>query len=355
MGQAFLHGNGGSNPLNIKVVASATEPSNPKEYTIWVETSVAIPWWEMGVYGYGDLTWDDDAGCVYFKTNIVEYGAEDWFNPIKKNTIDLGITETVQNQGTYDNPNWVRCNAYLYKNGAWVQISSTFAATINVTCPAGSYCGISDTTDGSGNNNILMDYKADGNYTISVPFAGTWYVIAFIVDDAGAWTHKATEAVTISNGQTVSVELTYFDGYLFNYGSVNTDVTGGWKSDGGGTVTAQSDGSVRIAPTENYDQAIYHTINKIDLTNYSTLIMNGKMWNYGGGNGVTPAICVWSAVTYDNYSNGLAASVGPGGNISTFADHSLDISSLSGSYYVGIASTNHPDYQWMYMCTMRLE
>lgn len=47
MGQAFLHGNGGANPLNFKVVGGTTQPSNPKENTIWINSSTAVDGWQF--------------------------------------------------------------------------------------------------------------------------------------------------------------------------------------------------------------------------------------------------------------------------------------------------------------------
>ena len=41
MGRCFLHGNGGANPLNFKVVGNP-QPTNPKENTIWLNTDTKI-------------------------------------------------------------------------------------------------------------------------------------------------------------------------------------------------------------------------------------------------------------------------------------------------------------------------
>lgn len=48
MGYGFKSGVGGANPLNFKVVGGTTEPTNPKENTIWVNTDEKITSWHFG-------------------------------------------------------------------------------------------------------------------------------------------------------------------------------------------------------------------------------------------------------------------------------------------------------------------
>ena len=47
MAKGFKHGAGGGTPLNFKVVGGTSAPSNPKENTIWVNTSTAITSWDF--------------------------------------------------------------------------------------------------------------------------------------------------------------------------------------------------------------------------------------------------------------------------------------------------------------------
>ena len=92
-----------------------------------------------------------------------------------------------------------------------------FAATINITYPAGSTCTCSD-----------------GTTTLSAPdTSGTW---ACIVPNAGTWTAAATdgventsESVSITtDGQIVAIELSYLL-WLYKSGNTYNAVTGGWS------------------------------------------------------------------------------------------------------------------------------
>lgn len=47
MGECILHGSGGSNPLNFKVVGGTSAPSNPRENTIWLNTDTEITSWDF--------------------------------------------------------------------------------------------------------------------------------------------------------------------------------------------------------------------------------------------------------------------------------------------------------------------
>lgn len=144
-----------------------------------------------------------------------------------------------------------------------------FAATINITYPAGSTCTCSD-----------------GTTTISAPdTSGTW---TCIVPNAGTWTAAATdgvestsESVSITtDGQIVAIELSYLL-WLYKSGNTYNAVTGGWSvakhpSTGGsfdGVLTLNADSM--LLSTEvfggNVAYANAFTNNSIDLTGVNTL------------------------------------------------------------------------------------
>lgn len=144
-----------------------------------------------------------------------------------------------------------------------------FAATINITYPAGSTCTCSD-----------------GTTTLSAPdTSGTW---ACIVPNAGTWTAAATDGVentseTVSittDGQIVAIELSYLL-WLYKSGNTYNAVTGGWSvskhsSTGGsfdGVLTLNADSM--ILSTEVWGGSVGYanafTNNSIDLTGVNTL------------------------------------------------------------------------------------
>lgn len=144
-----------------------------------------------------------------------------------------------------------------------------FAATINITYPAGSTCTCSD-----------------GTTTISAPdTSGTW---TCIVPNAGTWTAAATdgvestsESVSITtDGQIAAIELSYLL-WLYKSGNTYNAVTGGWSvaehpSTGGSfdSVLTLNDDSMLLS-TEVFGGSVAYanafTNNSIDLTGVNTL------------------------------------------------------------------------------------
>ena len=211
----------------------------------------------------------------------------------------------------------------------YAMVIAFFAATIAVTYPEGSTLTCSDGTT------TLTATTTTGSYTFTVPNTGTWTVSCTDGNDT------ASQAVSITaDGVSVSVTLTYFDGYLFNYGSVNEQVTGGWGSRAVGTLynngctltaAAQDDGSI-ILSCQLDKGGIYITNNKIDLTEYSTLTFCGYTYDlteYGRA-----SVRVWSDIG-TTYSNNIVTTFFK--HSSTVATHQIDITSLTGSFYVGVS------------------
>lgn len=331
---------GGANGLNFQVVAGTSAPSNPKENTIWVKAS------SLGAVSFGPAvtpSYSAASNAVYIGYAAASSGSSGKrLNWTKDKGNISGVPGELLSCYQYQSYSWKRVYAYIYKGGSWVQFSSDFSASISVTYPAGSTLTC---TDGE---TTLTATTTTGSYTFDIPNSGTWTVRAV------SGSNNASQTVSITySGQSASVELTYFDGYLFNYGSVNEDITGGWEKDGGGTVTTQAGGSVKIAASTSNDQSIYHTVKKIDLSKFSTLTMNGIMYEYDGP--YRTFVCVWSDVTYGKYDSGLVASTKPkAAGASSATDHTVDVSSLTGSYYVGIVAIDHPNYASLTMNTMRL-
>ena len=100
---------GGGNPLNFKVVGGTTEPSNPKENTIWVNTDKEITGWHFA----SEQPEDMKEGEVWFltvKPSTVE------FNALKKNGIQVYPISAKQ----YVSGKWVDKTAKSYQDGKWV-------------------------------------------------------------------------------------------------------------------------------------------------------------------------------------------------------------------------------------------
>lgn len=199
-----------------------------------------------------------------------------------------------------------------------------FAATINITYPAGSTCTCSD-----------------GTTTLSAPdTSGTW---ACIVPNAGTWTAAATdgventsESVSITtDGQTVAVELSYYT-YLFKPNTDTTNVTGGWQLNSNGSLDSAGDQLVAtFTNAYNHNRAFnVATINKIDFTEFTTLVATCKA---ADKNNAAPRSATFAvASTQSGFNNAGTASTKIAST--TFSNSTntvtIDVSGISGSYYV---------------------
>lgn len=199
-----------------------------------------------------------------------------------------------------------------------------FAATINITYPAGSTCTCSD-----------------GTMTLSAPdTSGTW---ACIVPNAGTWTAAATdgventsESVSITtDGQTVAVELSYYT-YLFKPNTDTTNVTGGWQLNSNGSLDSAGEQLVAtFTNAYNHGKAFnVATINKIDFTEFTTLVATCKAT---GNNNAAPNSATFAvASTQAGFNAAGTASTKVAST--TFSNSTttvqIDVSGISGSYYV---------------------
>lgn len=192
-----------------------------------------------------------------------------------------------------------------------------FAATINITYPAGSTCTCSD-----------------GTTTLSAPdTSGTW---ACIVPNAGTWTVTSTsgaetdsKAVTITtDGQNISVELSYAL-FLFKPNAPSDIIAGEWEMPANSAVTAEAELTVKSVNNYNGNRIIsVRTKGQIDLTEYSTLQATCKA---SGGSDTKLEVYSGSSVV---------ASTAIGTDLTTVT---VDISALSGLHSIGFAG-NHTAY-----------
>ena len=340
MGTCFLYGNGGGNSasnLDFYMKRYDTEEAlladSPKNHTIGVVTTLDISQWIMnasaGVWDTTDgavtivykasSTYDDSTlHTKFFDGKISGFSGQAW----------MELFACYQTDGVC----YIPVTAYVYKNDTWVKFSSSFSATISVTYPAGSTCT-----------------ATCGSRTITAPdTTGTWNCV---VPDAGSWvisctngTKTKSNTVSIStNGDSKSVTLTY-ELYLFNYGNEYSSTTGGWKatakalnSDAASYVatpiiTKNSNGSRRITAGGDGDGGIYYALNKIDVTEYTSLKFDGKIVDPSGYN--RGFIAVWSSLASYSQSNRAVTATGNDGSSRT---RTLDVSKLTGEYYIGFA------------------
>lgn len=207
-----------------------------------------------------------------------------------------------------------------------------FAATIHVTYPAGSTC---TATDGV---TTLTAPDTSGVWECVVPNAGTWTVTAKTSDAA----HIARQQVSItSSGQMESVALSY-NLMIYDSGTINSNI--GMTTDGY-TYNGQNEKNVTFG-SASIDIAKYTnvagTTSAVDVTNYNTLRVTMKSGN--PSNTLQPwcALCKTKTTDGSNiFGRTSAVSVDK-------ITKKIDISSLSGSYYIVIASSSSDGWGTIY-------
>lgn len=134
-----------------------------------------------------------------------------------------------------------------------------FAATINITYPAGSTCTATDGTT------TLTAPDTSGTWACVVPNAGTWTIS---LDSGFAETVSITE-----NGQTVAIDKWY----LYDSGDERTHVTGGWEAKRYATLTKNADSLYGVSTESGSpSRGAIATSVPVDLTNFKTLTVNIK-------------------------------------------------------------------------------
>lgn len=192
-----------------------------------------------------------------------------------------------------------------------------FAATINITYPAGSTCTCSDGTT------TLSAPDTSGTWACIVPNAGTWTVTS----TSGKETDSKTVTIT-TDGQSISVELSYAL-FLFKPNAPSDIIAGEWEIPGNSTVTAEAELVVKSVNNYNGNRDISaRTKGQIDLTEYSTLQATCKA---SGGSNTKLEVYSGSSVV---------ASTAIGTDLTTVT---VDISALSGLHSIGFGG-NHTAY-----------
>lgn len=107
IGRTNAGGSGGG--LNLKVVGSTTQPANPRENTIWINTTTAITGYVLSPTQPETGT----EGLVWLKTAYT--GVE--INVGRKNAVLLHLAMSQ----VYSGGGWATVEGYVYKSSAWVQ------------------------------------------------------------------------------------------------------------------------------------------------------------------------------------------------------------------------------------------
>lgn len=201
-----------------------------------------------------------------------------------------------------------------------------FAATINVTYPAGSTCTCTFSYEGE----TIKTYTApdtSGSYTFTVSIAADWVVSC----TNGTQTASKTVSIT-QDEQAETVELSYKD-YLLN-GETQTyaftahaqAVNKNAPSGEIGSVASDSNGTTLTGSWNG----VWATDKVIDLTEFDSLVFDvtvNSMTGWGGFTGVFDATGYWDG--------GQIAAINSN-NLHT-GENIIDVSDITGLHRVGIA------------------
>ena len=205
-----------------------------------------------------------------------------------------------------------------------------FSATISVTYPASSTCTC---TDGTTTLNDTNDTSSAKTVTFTVPNTGTWTITATDGDKT-----KSTTVSIATDGQSESVTLEY-TWWLYHRGNLCEDVTGGWVKTGiGGSLTFNNN-SMTLVANAYQKTTLASTANKVNLSGKRTLhftLKSATSYESQGYPriGVSPTQNpVANETTYWAATQTLWAS-------SSFYTVSVDVSSLTSSYYILFAGLN---------------
>lgn len=320
MSDCFIIRRGGGAGLNFKVVGGTTQPTNPKENTIWINTDAEITSWAFAPVDpyvaetelYQNMS-NDYTGYLNSSGTVVSH---DGWKVTRKILLPSGTTKI-----TYKASDEATSSVYFAfynSSGALVDTRKRIAGTNTYTVPSGATTmrlsvdvdntspSLIATYPGGENGDVWIatatsspaDFNALKKNVIQVsPQSVNQYV-------SGTWVNKT--ALIYQNGEWVD-----WDVVLYDRGNGYDSVTGGWdqKTDSGGEVTF---GIAKIvlsySGSSNLKSAI-HTTNKVEISGNSKLCCdvditaNGEFFDFGLANSIsTPDII--SLVTRTTVSAG---------------------------------------------------
>lgn len=354
MGECILHGNGGGSSLSFRVIGGTSTPASPKENDIWVNTNTEITGWQFGT---------DDPNLLDFTTWANEIGVLNGTKSVSGNSVTLtantsgdcytdftslskanipctpGKTYIMQwdHSGAYG-------DVYMFPGADVAGLVMTSAASGKLEYTAGAdvtfftfRIGVLYGNTSATYSNIRITEKdrafSPGSVWVqtdnssSVPFNALKknglmaYPLKAKQYIGGAWVEKT--AKSYQGGAWAD----WWNGQLYESGNEYESITGGYSTYGSGATLTKNQDHLYIKSQGN--SGVY-TNNPVDMTDYNTLTFD---WTCVRG-GIDTQFQVRS--DRSTGTSGWAAGtkiIGPDTKRQTV---SLDISNLSGSYYVGI-------------------
>lgn len=341
MGECILYGNGGGTSLNFKIVGGTTEPSNPTENMIWVNTDTPITNWIFSAdnpFAYVSEIYTEEGATTgkYLNSSGVETsGSTSWIITDKillpdgttSVEITAGSTTTTAPYHWFYDADGNAISGLVRKNGTATYEVPEGAKSIRISC-----LGSEDT----------KSIKA--NYVVGSEGEVLFTTDKFSVVEFNTLKKNGIQVYPISaqqyvNGVLVNREVktyrgdewvNWWSGELFTDGNTWDAITGGWVGDTKLVIESRSYKSagevsndalvLSIATAEKNENIV--TANEIDITNFSYLKFTVTNW---GGSGTGYAFFKKEGAT--SWVSRVA--------VASNKEYTLEVPAGGGSYRIG--------------------
>lgn len=328
--------------LNFKVVGGTTEPTSSSENTIWVNTDVEITSWVFSATEPGSsdvMALSIISGSPWYLSAPQSLSAGDVLNfEIPENVSHTYEAINIADPTTGDeyfvrNSDGSACNA-------WVKGTKVSVVLSNDTNKLNGYGGNAKTayirnygsygiTEGmvwiaTGTTSTVEFNALKKNGIVVYPLSAKQYV-------SGAWVDKA--AKSYQNGAWVD----WWNGELYDAGNEYETFTGGWTATALSSTTQVTKDITSMTIKTDYGDDALHCSNKMDLTDFSKLVVTGKSFRNNSSaqrKAGNTKICIWSAIGSSLTNGRVAYADYPAEDYD--GEFELDVSSLTGEYYVGV-------------------
>ena len=375
MAIGFKHGASGGNMLGITIVPGTTRPTDPKENTIWANSSYGMRKWSISPSYPMRESWQKNLIVYpYYETTHTEDGVT--FTDNKDGTITANGTATAESnfrfsyQSAEDGMFLLRPGTYtlsgcpaggssskflllltrLNDSGKWEIWKNESGNGNSFTCTKDTLCCVlfrvykgtkvenltvrpqleagSAATSwvmGNATGQVWVKTAPDGDVSMNAIKGKNEITInpvaVYEYTSGSRWKRRDAEVYingawkVLENPENPATPDSPWDGYYFNNGNQYEGVTGGWS--------AWSSGAT-IGDTIVVSNAGASTNNTVDLTSVSKLWFDSPNGNNGYNFGF---LCVTSGKDATDIKASAQIRAGRG---------SLDVSSLSGSYYISL-------------------
>ena len=364
IGQAITPGGGGGG-LNFKIVGGTTEPTSPKENTIWVNTGNKISNW---IFSSSDPLLDThnlyNSDNIKNNVHLKENGAETGYSSymVADITLPEGAMDVQITMG--DASTTSAYHAFFDASGNFISSmvrepgTNTYSVPDNAKTLRISVYKSSDTTP-----RVEATISSDAYENVVWVQIGTSSPVAF-----NALKKNGIQVYPISAKQYVSGEWVNKDAKsyqsgawvdwvtnLYNSGTDFTDITGGWEEKGFPYTSGTGGNTGTLAPTITWgdNRFIYNgtgnhdsytrggrlfTVNNIDLTDMKTIrfhILSSTVVKSGNTH-------CWIGVFNRNGSHMGENKIATVEVETETAEkwYDVDVSALSGGYAVGIEASS---------------